>query len=145
MTPKTSVRPLAINAYTPPVRTPRMQAWTTMCTSSLLAPGRLRCERRVQRDVLRVDGQQLAVHPFDEQVASLRLADRVPAQHALDRRPAAAVQRVDDLAVVERLRLRDRELQHLSRRIRLRRRRVDAARAAAVLLHVSVYERLVSG
>src|SRR5438045_2908050 len=111
-----------------------MQAWTTTCTSSLFAPGRLRCNRRVQRDLLGVDRQQLPAHPLDEEVASLRLADRVPAQDAFDRRPAAAVEGVDDLAVVERFRLRNRELEHLAGRVGLGRGRVDAAGVAPVLL-----------
>src|SRR5437763_2052220 len=95
MTPKPSARPLAIRAYTPPVRRPRMQAWTKTCTVSgislLLAPGRLRRERLRDRDAGRVDREELALDPFDEQVVAVRRAVGVPGEVALDRLPHAAV------------------------------------------------------
>src|SRR5207253_4207112 len=74
-------------------------------SAALAAPPRLWRERSRERNVLREDRTQLSVHPFDEQVTSLRLADRVPAQHALHRRPTAGMQGRDDLLVVDRMNL----------------------------------------
>ena len=111
----------------------------------LLAPGGLRDERLVQRDVLRVDGVELAADPLDEQVAALRLADRVPAQVALDRRPGALVQRRDDLLVVDRVDLRSRRPRRPGRRRRPRPSRGRSVRRAAVRLEVGLDERGVPG
>src|SRR5438105_14772414 len=105
-----------------------MQAWATMCIAyALAAPCRLRLGWRVQRDLRRIHRVELAVHPFHAQVLALWLADRVPAEHAFDRGPRALAQRVDQLAVVERLRLRDALLQHLSGRVRFGRGGADRA------------------
>src|SRR6266852_5213900 len=96
----------------------------------------------MQRDLLRIDGIELPVHPLDEQIAALRLADAVPPQDALHRRPASLVQRRDDLAVVERVRFCDCQLEHLASCERLWRSWVD--RAFAVFLRVYGDERLVA-
>src|SRR5438105_13757264 len=96
----------------------------------------------MQRDLLRIDGIELPVHPLDEQIAALRLADPVPPQDALHRWPASLVQRRDDLAVVERVRFCDRQLEHLASCERLWRSWVD--RAFAVFLRVCGNERLVA-
>src|SRR6516164_1597175 len=115
MTPKPRASPLAIRAYTPPVRRPRMQAWTKTCMRRVLAsPGRLRRERLRDRDLRREDREQLALHPLDEQVLPVRLAVGVPGQVPLDRRPRALVQGRDDRLVVDRVRLGDGELEQLA-------------------------------
>src|SRR6266849_2088779 len=93
-------------------------------------------------DLLRIDGIELPLHPLDAQIAALRLADAVPSQDALHCRPASLVQRRDDLAVVERARLCDRQLEHLAGCERLWRSWVD--RAFAVFLGVRGDKRLVA-
>src|SRR5512141_3060514 len=118
ITPNPSARPLAIRAYTPPVRRPRMQAWMKTCIGRgslvLLAPGGLRGERLRNRHVRWEHRQQLALDPLDEQVVAVRRPVRVPGQVALDRRPRALVERGDDLLVVDRADLLRDDLQQLA-------------------------------
>src|SRR5690349_15386250 len=123
MIPKASVRPLAISAYTPPVRSPRMQAWTKRCiyrrssSSLLLSPGRLRHHGLVKRHARGKDRHELAADPLDEDVAPPWRAVLVPAQVALDRRPRTGVQRLDDRLVVDRACLLGDCLDDLSDRV----------------------------
>src|SRR5689334_16777842 len=119
MMPNTSVTPLAIRAYTPPTRTPRMAACTTRCISSpgtrgsepsaarfgLAAPRRLRDHRIVLRDRRRVDRDQLTVDPLEQQVLALGLPHVVPREIPFHARPRSLVQRLDDLLVVQRVQL----------------------------------------
>ena len=86
----------------------------------------------MERHALREDRVELAADPLDEQVAPLRLADGVPPQDTLNRRPAALVQRVDDLLVVHRVDPLRHGLDHLADRVGLRRRRVDRVLRAPV-------------
>src|SRR5690348_10531363 len=96
ITPNARVRPLAISAYTPPVSSPRMQAWTTRCMKRRgrsARPGGLRRLGRVLREGGGEHRQQLATHPLRQQLRARRGAVGVPAQVALHRRPLALVQR----------------------------------------------------
>src|SRR5664279_212289 len=151
MTPKARVRPLAMSAYTPPVRRPRMHAWMRRCTGEgpgapvLALPGGLGNGRRVSRDVRRVDREQLASDPLDEAVVALRAAVGVPAEVALDGRPDARVQRLDDGRVVDGLRLRGHGLDQLPDGVGLGGAGVDREAIATELLEVRRDERRVAG
>src|SRR3954467_8593619 len=106
ITPNASVRPLAINAYTPPVSSPRMQAWMARCMERRAGrsarPGGLRRLRGVLCEGGGEHRQQLAADPLRQELRARRRADGVAAQVALDRRPPALVQRRDDRLVVDR-------------------------------------------
>src|SRR5258708_1581664 len=105
MTPKTSVRPEAISAYAPPVRTPSAAASMT----SVVKAGRrgpswpvgLRVLRPGHGDRRRVDRHGPAGLPLDEERFTGRAAGAVEGHRALDGVVRAVVERVDQLRVVE--------------------------------------------
>src|SRR3954453_8302996 len=119
-----------------------MMAWISRCNAALpfgagylaAAPVGLRLYGLGERRRGRVDGLQLAVHPLEQHVTSLRGAVRVPADVALHARPRAVVQRADDRLVVDLAGLLRHRLDQLTHRVGLRRGRVDLERSPAVLL-----------
>src|SRR5919107_2722609 len=83
MTPKMSVSPEAISAYTPPMRIPRTRAWTSCAINSL--PTGLRVDDRLRRRHLgRRDDLHLVGLPLGEDELPARLAARRPAERAED-------------------------------------------------------------
>src|SRR3954466_5888534 len=149
MTPKISDSPDAISAYTPPISSPRMMAWTSSVTAlprprwpGDLPAARPRCEhppsrsRRLLDDRLRrgrglrEHDLRLAVLPLADQELALRRPGLVPLQRAEDRVDAVRPDPVGELRLVldaaDRL---HRGLHHLRRRERVRRVLGGLARA----------------
>src|SRR4051794_32096493 len=142
ITPKINVSPDAISAYTPPIRSPRMIAWTN---SVMVAspdcrpggaprgavrpaapypsrPGVLLDDGLRRRGRLGQDDLRLAALPLADQELALRRAPLVPLQRPEDRVHAVRADPVGELRLVvdaaDRL---DRRLHDLRGRERVRR------------------------
>src|SRR5437660_12184790 len=99
ITPKISVRPDAIRAYMPPVRTPRTAASRTRLPFigpvDASRPGGLRVLRLGHRRRCRIHRQRAAALPLDEERLAGWPADRVEGHGALHRPVASVVEGVD--------------------------------------------------
>src|SRR3982074_2916357 len=138
MTPKISVRPDAIRAYTPPVNTPSMAASNARPLMLGLSPHqvdslpvRLWILRLRHGDRRRVDRHRLAVLPLDQERGAVRLTGGVEAHRALDGLEGARVQRADQLAVVDAADPSGRLLDHLADAVRLGRVGADGGGVAS--------------
>src|SRR5215210_5808533 len=122
MTPKISVNPLAMSAYTPPISRPSARACTSWVKGSLLGvraggapgdprrgppggaslPGRLLDHGVDRRRVLRGHDLDRAVLPLGQQELALRSARLVPGERPEDRLDLVGVQPLGHLRLVER-------------------------------------------
>src|SRR5487761_284534 len=155
MTPKISVRPDAISAYTPPVRTPSTAASRTSVMTAtaqrsrklrVLLPGVLGVFGLSGGHAGRVDEDRVAVLPlFDKDSrATLRPAHRVEAHRALDRLICPSVEGVDQFLVVDAAGLGRGLLDNLADAITLSRVGTDACGGTAVVGEVLGHERRVA-